>query len=223
MKFVFLLLLIFTATGHGTEFSRLTSKDSKFRSSELSFKKDNGFELTNLEIEEILEDEIIDLISEHFPLLQTYKIVFKSFNSKNDYFRSDIKKSTIIQHAKYRTYRIQYNPRLFKEDVDPRALRGILLHELKHINDYTKMSGVELIQLAISAIFDELEEFEIGTDEFVVEQGLGKCLLFFRAHQKKFLSEEAYTKKLTSYLNPHEIIELSLLNTKLDPKCEESL
>jgi len=122
------------------------------------------------------------------------------------YFAANLDLTTIEEPPLERQYRILYGPELLDDPPSYAGLAAVLMHENKHIVDYTGMDADELSEVALwYATAEDVSEYERATDEFVLERGCGLALIEFREWLYEHVDEETLKQKMHEYYTPEEI------------------
>ncbi|MCA9583957.1 MAG: hypothetical protein KC657_01220 [Myxococcales bacterium] len=140
--------------------------------------------------------------------LASYKIVLDPLESESDFFTADVDTSTIGKPAAERTYRVRYNPKLFGDPPSNRAVFAILVHELKHVLDYTKKSTeAELVDFGVKYALDQpfRTAYERATDEHALSRGYGEGLKDYRYWLYDRITPDKVEEKRRDYYTPEEI------------------
>ncbi|MEK6890918.1 MAG: hypothetical protein AABX03_02170 [Nanoarchaeota archaeon] len=142
----------------------------------------------------ILVKEIID---KSFPLLRNQKIF--TYESKHINFSADTISLFFVS-------RIRISPRMRNANVS--ELKGLLTHELGHIEFYKKRNFVQNqwanFRCSLFKKYRELEEKNV--DRLTIEKGYGKDLKANRIFREKF-KDKSFEKLKGFYLTPEEIGE----------------
>jgi hypothetical protein len=140
-----------------------------------------------------------------YPELASFRIVLVPMSSATDYFRSDVSTDTALFPASGRLYQLHYNTRIFDDPPEPAAVSAILVHELKHIRDYTQMASTELIAFAIRYATQDTRDYEHQTDQYALDHRWGPALKLFRFWLYAHEDEAARAEKMRVYFTPAEI------------------
>ncbi len=91
--------------------------------------------------------------------------------------------------------------------VNDEELKGLLAHEMVHLEDYSAMSLVGVGFLALRYVFsdDFRKNYERATDIRTIEKGFGEELLAFREYDFEIANEEEAIVLRENYLSPEEI------------------
>ena len=112
-------------------------------------------------------------------MLAPYDVSIKTFASEHDYFRSEVEPDTALRSAPKRRYHVQVNQRLLADAPSDAALTAIMVHELSHVHDYTKMSSVRFAGFAVEYATRPQDKYERQTDGAPLSRGLGCGLMEF--------------------------------------------
>jgi hypothetical protein len=140
-----------------------------------------------------------------YPELASFRIQLVPMSSATDYFRSDVTTDTALNAAPQRTYSLHYNTRLLDDPPSPAAVTAILIHELKHIRDYTRMSSIDLIAFAIRYSTQDTRAYEHQTDEYVLQHRWGPALKLYRLWLYAHEDDAGRQEKMRIYYTPDEI------------------
>jgi hypothetical protein len=142
---------------------------------------------------------------ELYPELADLTIVYAELQSDTDFFTSDVVKTTIFNSGRHRTYRLNYNPKLFADPPADDALYAILAHELKHTKDYAGMSSFALAAFAAQYVLGDPSAYEHQTDEYALELGLSRGLEAYRIWLYAHVAPSGLAAKEKQYYTPAEI------------------
>jgi hypothetical protein len=141
-----------------------------------------------------------------YPELTSYDIQLSPFTSEQDFFRSDITIGTVLASAAHRTYRVRYNTRVFDDPPPTDAVEAILVHEVKHISDYSKKSSVGFVFWAIGyGLCSDNSKYERQTDVHALEAGFGRGLAAYRTWLYAHVDAATEKEKRATYYTPAEI------------------
>jgi len=145
---------------------------------------------------------ITDEIKYDFPSIQNKKITI------------DIKKinegSAEAKKYPIKGYVIVIDPEKL-QNVSYFELKGLFAHEFSHLEQYSKMSWLQLGFFAIlySVSDDFKKRVERKTDMTVIEKGFGRELLAFREYRLRTGSEQDKKALIDHYLSLEEIRNLT--------------
>ncbi len=148
---------------------------------------------------------IEDLIGKHFPNVAGKNIEIREFKSKEYFFKTSIKLSTITKKPSKRTYMLYVNPAIYVGTLTLEATTAILVHELIHIDDYTKMSRSELAKFLIRMVGKFKYQYERDTDVQTLQFGYATGLKDYRLWLYPHLTERSLKRKVKRYLTPEDI------------------
>ena len=143
----------------------------------------------------------------YFPTLAGVALELTEIRSEDTFFQANLDLATLDEAPLERTYRVQYNPLVF-DDPPPRdAVGAILVHELRHVLDYTELTSEELVDFALwyGAGGEEVYAYERATDEYALEAGCGPSLSRYREWLYVHIPPEDVAAKRASYYTPEEI------------------
>lgn len=128
-----------------------------------------------------------------------------ALSSSSVFFQANLDITTIEEPPLERSYSLQYNPALFDDPPSRAAVGAILVHELKHILDYTEMSAEELVDFTVWYLSEDVSEYERATDEYALEAGCGEGLIAYREWLYDHIPPDAIASKRRDYYTPEEI------------------
>lgn len=155
-------------------------------------------------------DEIATILVETrklVPELETAMIELKPIDSESTFLAANVDLSTAGNEPFERNYIIQINPLLLENPPSGGATVAILVHELKHILDYTEMSSLEFAEFGLWYAQGDVAEYERETDLFSMERGCAEGLIEFRLWLYEQISPETLEEKKENYYTPEEIQE----------------
>lgn len=130
---------------------------------------------------------------------------YTAISGDSVFFQANLDITTIEEEPLERTYTIQYNPALFSSPPSRAAVGAILVHELRHVLDYTEMTSEELAEFAAWYITEDVSAYERQTDEYALEQGCGDGLIAYREWLYEAIPPEDVADKQYNYYTPDEI------------------
>lgn len=143
---------------------------------------------------------------ERVPELADVEITLGELSSDDSFFVANLDLATASSPPRERSYVVNANPRMFESPAPPfSAVYAILVHELKHIVDYTEMDTEELVSFGIWYATADVAEYERQTDEFALERGCAAGIKDYRVWLYARISEEAAEAKRRDYYTPEEI------------------
>ena len=99
-----------------------------------------------------------------------------------------------------------YNPAMFPDPPSRIAAGAIIIHELKHVLDYTGMDSDELVDFGLwYASGDDISDYEKQTDEYALESGCAEGLSAYREWVYAHIPKEDLEEKMETYYTPDEI------------------
>jgi hypothetical protein len=143
-----------------------------------------------------------------FGELAAYTVVLDPLESESDFFTADVDTTTIGKPPAERTYRVRYNPKLLADPPSNRAVLAILVHELKHVLDYTKKATeAELVDFGVKYALDQpfRTGYERATDEHALSRGYGEGLKDYRHWLYERVTPDKLEEKRRDYYTPEEI------------------
>ena len=158
------------------------------------------------------ESDIVALVASaregFFPTLSAVTVEVTTMESDDSYFVANLDLATLSEAPLERVYRVLYNPAMFADPPSREAAGAIIIHELKHILDYTGMASDELIDFGLwyaNAAGEELADYEKQTDEYALEAGCAAGLSAYREWVYAHIPEEDLKEKMSTYYTPAEI------------------
>ena len=139
------------------------------------------------------------------PELDGVSLRVETIESNSTFLAAQVDLSTISNPPLEREYLIQINPQIFEQQITGASTVAILVHEFKHILDYTEMDTNALVEFGIWYAGGDVAEYERATDEFALERGCATGLIEFREWLYDFVSEEIRREKEENYYTPDEI------------------
>ncbi|MDX6769293.1 MAG: hypothetical protein SF051_07160 [Elusimicrobiota bacterium] len=112
-----------------------------------------------------------------------------------------------------RRYLVRLNERLCGDPPPAAALDALILHELAHVEDYSRRSAFSLLRLGWSYLRDDesaVAAHERAMDDAVVEAGGAGGLLMYRRWMLERVTPEAAARKRRVYRMPEELAALTL-------------
>ena len=139
------------------------------------------------------------------PELDSVSITLDSIESESTFLAANVDLATAGNPPFERDYRIQINPLLLSDPPSTDGVVAILVHELKHILDYTTMEQNEFLEFALWYAQGDVAIYERETDLFSMERGCAEGLITFREWLYSRISPEALEEKKQNYYTPEEI------------------
>lgn len=147
------------------------------------------------------------LVAKSFPELQGKTIAHRSFDAPDVFFESNLDIGTLMPwHRGPVLYLVNYNPALFDKGCPPKAIEGILAHELSHTVDYVT-GGIP----ALLGVVNDLrlpqsnQRYERRTDLQAIFRGYGPGLIAYREWIYPQLTPRERRQKRFTYYTPDEI------------------
>ncbi|MDG1483974.1 MAG: hypothetical protein P8R54_30565 [Myxococcota bacterium] len=156
------------------------------------------------------EADIVALVASaragFFPTLGALSLEVGTMESADSYFVANLDLATISEAPLERDYRVLYSPVLFADPPDRMAVGAILVHELKHVLDYTALEADALVEFGLwYASGDDISDYEKQTDEYALESGCAAGLSAYREWVYAHIPEEDLQEKQETYYTPAEI------------------
>lgn len=156
------------------------------------------------------EADIVALVASaregFFPTLGALSLEVVTMESEDSYFVANLDLATLSEAPLERDYRVLYNPALFADPPSRLAVGAILVHELKHVLDYTGMDSDELVEFGLwYASGDDISDYEKQTDEYALESGCAEGLSAYREWVYAHIPAEDLQEKRDTYYTPEEI------------------
>ena len=120
--------------------------------------------------------------AEIYPDLADLRIELGPTPIEGAFFQANFDLDTLDWDPLERHYRVQYTDWLFDDPPCHAGSAAVLIHEHKHIEDYTGMDGEAMAEFAVWYIGggEEVHAYERETDLRVLESGCGEALIRFR-------------------------------------------
>ena len=141
------------------------------------------------------------------PELDGVSLRVETIESNSTFLAAQVDLSTISNPPLEREYIIQIIPQIFEQQITGASTVAILVHEFKHVLDYTEMDTNALVEFGLWYAGGDVAEYERATDEFALERGCATGLIDFREWLYGFVSEEVRREKEENYYTPDEIRE----------------
>jgi hypothetical protein len=141
-----------------------------------------------------------------FPQLSSATITVSELHSNFDYLQARFTISSFF--ARQLQYVILFNPAAIERHVPPDGLRGIVAHELAHINYYESRSRMGLLSLAGLLLPSFTTRFERKADLDAIALGYGRDLQSYRTWLYRNIPNSAESEKKRDYYSPAEIDSL---------------
>jgi len=140
-----------------------------------------------------------------FPELAGVTIRLAANTSDESFFSATPDLATISNEPFEREYLVQYSTLQFDQPPPANAVIAILVHELKHVRDYTEMDLEEVIEFGAWYISADISAYERETDEHSLQLGCGEGLIEFREWLYDVVTDEVEAEKRVNYYTPDEI------------------
>lgn len=146
-----------------------------------------------------------DIVRSSFPEIKSHKIRYKSFASRENFFKS---RFSVWRYATFQRMRhlIYVNPFAFRGELTENALRAVIAHELAHVSYYTRKNRLELLGLIRLTSGKSNREFERKADLEAIAKGFGEGLIEYRRWLYSNVSQEVKKSKQKIYFTPPEIL-----------------
>lgn len=180
--------------------------------------KANPVKIINKEIPEIIENQIKEALK-YYPELAETHIDFKfKDNIKNAFMVAQPKWYGVFQGKTKRAYTIKMKRNFQLKDasvpiekIPSEVVIGWIAHELGHIMDYEKRSGIALLGFGVSYITSTrfLIRAEQTADVHAIDHGLGNYIINTKHY---ILDHEGISKKYkkkirTYYMSPEMVVQ----------------
>ncbi len=141
-----------------------------------------------------------------FPTFGELSLEVVTMESEDSYFVANLDLATLSEAPLERDYRVLYSPALFADPPSRLAVGAILVHELKHVLDYTGMESDELVEFGLwYASGEDISDYEKQTDEYALTSGCAEGLSAYREWVYAHIPAEDLQEKLDTYYTPEEI------------------
>ena len=155
-----------------------------------------------------LEAMVKELVAAHFDRLPKVPVVIDdSLVSDFDFFQAHVQ--GYLKDWDKRVYVLKVNRKLYVDSPGDVALRGILIHELTHLNEYAHSSTFGLAGLGWDYAFTDdnadVVKWERATDENALRLGYAEGVKAYRLWLYSRLTPERVAKKKRVYFTPEQI------------------
>lgn len=140
-----------------------------------------------------------------YPYLSDLSITLTEADDEQDYFWAQPAFSTVSDPPRERDYRVYVNTRMYPNPPPWSAVFAILVHELKHIADYTEMDTGEVVEFGVWYAQGDIADYERATDLYALEQGCAVGLSAYRSWLYDHVDAETEQQKRIDYYTPEEI------------------
>jgi hypothetical protein len=154
--------------------------------------------------EAMMQDVLNDARARFYPGLAKADIALVPDPSQL-YFASNLDYNTLEDAPFDRHYQLHYNPQIFANPPSRFALGAILVHELKHVTDYTQMTSANLAAFGIWYATSNVDDYEHQTDLQSLEDGCGEGLKAFRVWLYANVPAADLAAKEAEYYTPAQI------------------
>lgn len=150
-------------------------------------------------------ETMIDDVRRVVPELDGVPIQTTEIESETTFLAANLDLTTLSADPRARSYQVQINPKLLDDPPSPDGMIAILVHELKHIVDYTLKNEEEMLAFGLWYATEDVAAYERETDEFVLERGCATGLIAFREWVYTKVDAEGKAEKERVYYTPDEI------------------
>lgn len=134
-------------------------------------------------------------------------LVEDDLDSEFDFFQAHVR--GYLRDWDKRTYVLKINKKLYADSPGDLALRGILAHELTHLNEFAHSSSFDLAGIGWDYLFSDdnpdVVRWERATDENALRLGFAEGLKAYRRWLYSQLTPERAEKKRRIYYTPEQI------------------
>ena len=157
-----------------------------------------------------IEALVAEQVAAHYPRLAKVKVVVEDdLVSDFDFMQADVK--GVMRDWDSRIYVVKISQKLYANSPGDKALRGILTHEIGHLDDYAHRSTFGLAGLGWDYAFtddnDDVIAYEKSIDEKALRFGYGEGIKAYRIWLYAQLTPEKAAKKRRTYYTPEQIDE----------------
>lgn len=150
------------------------------------------------------------LIDKELPELKAFKVVARAGHQKGAVFWSSFRFLDIFRKPENREYRVMLSLNYLDRFPSETTWDAVILHELYHILDYSRMDGVSLRTLLVNLGLNPhhfVPHYERCTDFRALLRGSEYVsgMLEYREWQQTHMSERLRKKKLRNYFTPDEL------------------
>lgn len=136
-------------------------------------------------------------------------LVEDDLDSEFDFFQAHVR--GYMRDWDKRTYVLKINKKLYADSPGDLALRGILAHELTHLNEFAHSSTFDLAGIGWDYLWSDdnpgVVRWERATDENALRLGFAEGLKAYRTWLYAKLTPERAEKKKRIYYTPEQIDE----------------
>jgi hypothetical protein len=149
--------------------------------------------------------EILDAArSRFYPNLNGVEIDLVA-DSSQYFFATNLDLNTLENAPRDRHYQVHYNPALLMNPPSRFAVGAILVHEVKHAQDYVGMTSDQLAEFGIWYASSNVDDYEHQTDLQSLEDGCGVGLKAFRIWLYANVPPALVAAKEEEYYTPAQI------------------
>lgn len=164
---------------------------------------------------ELFESLLTKLLETKFSHLKSKNILIRKFKNEDRYFFYTFVEN-VFNPFKKRDYIICINEKIMNSHPEPTALHAILAHELQHLSDYSQMSALDLVWLALQyEVFEDkkyIKNFERQTDRAIIKKGFQHGLILYRKWLYQNIPSDEIHRKKQNYYTPEEILAADSLD-----------
>jgi hypothetical protein len=156
------------------------------------------------------EADLVDILMKireaFYPDLAEASVTLTAQESADySFFTSSVDIATLDEAPLDREYLLLYDPSLLEDPPPYDGAGAVLVHEMKHMEDYAGMTRDELVEFALWYAQGDVSEYERATDERALEDGCGEGLIAYREWLYAHIPAEAEAQKRENYYTPEEI------------------
>lgn len=153
---------------------------------------------------------VSQLIDRHFPSLVNAwsegRIIYKETKSQEYFFGTFPKLSDVLSFKDKKRFFLEISTHIYNCSPPQEALKAILIHELKHLEDYEQRGFFKFIGLASKlTYFKSRARYERQTDLYTMEEGYASGLKTYRNWIYSKLNKNELQTKQCYYFTPEEI------------------
>lgn len=129
------------------------------------------------------------------------------------YFQATVDLATLADPPRERQYLVQVDPVVFDDPPNNDAFRGLIAHELGHVQDYVGMDTDALVSFALWYAGGDVADYERATDVKALQRGCATGLVAYWDWLYAHVDGELLATKQQNYLMPDEIASWQDTNT----------
>lgn len=155
-----------------------------------------------------------DVLEREFPELAGFDVTFRVGHAKGAILRTSFSTTSIFRRAERRRYFVVVSDRFLDAHPDDEAMRSLLVHELAHVVDYTRMSRSRLVGFLTNYVVSPkgfVPRYERDSDLRALERGhahgfdVADGMRTYREWLYQNLEPKLVAVKKRNYLTPEEI------------------